>query len=276
MTVYQTAVKRMRCGPQFTMLRGQQGVWSARVSAPRLTINRSTVPLRTRVVERLRTAICEQRLPQGTRLVERQLCEMLGVSRTLVREALRQLEAEGLVVSVAHAGPSVAMLERNTVRSIYEVRAVLEALAGKLFVERATESDRRKLGEAFEALRLAWRNEDPAKALRATARFYDVLFAGARNEVIAFALRPLSGRIYLLRARSIAMPGRRQQSLDEMQAILEAAQGSDPERAWRCCLVHVQRAATYALQSFDGSTPTGPRKKKSLRNAKDTSSGKSG
>src|SRR5208282_2451097 len=103
-----------------------------------LLITRLPVPLRNRVVERLRVAIREQLLPEGSRLVERQLCEMLGVSRTLVREALRQLEAEGLVTIIPHRGPSVARLDRATVKGIYEVRGVLEALAGRLFVERAT------------------------------------------------------------------------------------------------------------------------------------------
>ena len=116
--------------------------------------------LRTQVVDRLRTAICDQRLPQGSRLIERQLCELLGVSRTLVREALRQLEAEGFVVGNPRTGPSVARLDRETVRGIYEVRAALEALAGKLFVERATEADRLRLREAFEVYQADGRSED--------------------------------------------------------------------------------------------------------------------
>jgi GntR family transcriptional regulator, trigonelline degradation regulator len=220
-----------------------------------LLVKRDATPLRTKVVERLRAAICMQRLPQGSRLVERELCQMMGVSRTSIREALRQLEAEGLVSSIAHRGPSVAVLDRDTAAGIYEVRAVLEALAGRLFVERAGPEDRQRLKAALAAMLRANEQGDITRGLRGTGQFYDALFAGARNEIIAAILRPLSGRIYLLRARSMSMPGRREESLREMEAILEAALASDPQAAWDACLQHVQNASAYALQSFDQEAP---------------------
>jgi GntR family transcriptional regulator, trigonelline degradation regulator len=216
-----------------------------------LLVKRDGVPLRTKVVERLRSAICEQHLPQGSRLIERELCEMLGVSRTLIREALRQLEAEGLVTIIAHRGPAVTVLNRDTTASIYEVRAVLEALAGRLFVERAGNEHKRRLKAALESMMDADRRDDAAGGLRGTAQFYEALLAGARNEVIATILRPLGGRIHLLRTRSLAMPGRRVESLREMQAILDAVLSSDPERAWKACLQHVENASFWALRSFD-------------------------
>ncbi|MEJ1979135.1 MAG: GntR family transcriptional regulator [Acetobacteraceae bacterium] len=223
-----------------------------------LRIERVTTTLRNQVVERLRWAICEQQFPPGARLIERQLCEMLGVSRTLIREALRELEAEGLVTSVPHRGPSVAVLDRETAKGIYEVRAVLEALAGRLFVERATGEDRRRLAKAAAALDRARERDDIAAQLGATARFYEILFAGARNDVIAATLRPLSGRIHMLRARSMARPGRRDESKREMDAILAATQSNDPQQAWDACLAHVQQAAARALQSFgeEAALPT--------------------
>jgi len=130
------------------------------------------------------------------------------------------------------------------------VRAMLEALAGRLFVERATDRDRSRLIDAFELLEQAWAEDDAYAALRATAQFYDVMFAGSGNEVIAATLRPLSGRIYLLRARNFSIPGRRLESIVEMRAILDAAQGSDPIVASWACLTHVQKAARYALGSL--------------------------
>ncbi len=222
-----------------------------------LLITRVPVPLRNQVVERLREAISEQRFPQGARLIERQLCEMLGVSRTLVREALRQLEAEGFVVILPHRGPSVAVLDRQTVRGIYEVRAVLEALAGELFVTRASEEDRQRLTVAIAAYRRAHERGDGAGGLQATARFYETLFAGAKNEIISATLRPLSGRIHLLRTRSLSMPGRREEGRQEMEAIFQAVMGRDPADAWRKCRLHVENAALYALMSFDREAEEG-------------------
>lgn len=216
-----------------------------------LLITRMPETLRTQVVNRLRNAICDQRLPQGSRLVERQLCELLGVSRTLVREALRQLEAEGFVVGNPRIGPSVARLDRTTVQGIYEVRAALEALAGKLFVERATEADRTRLREAFEVYQAACREEDPASGLQATVLFYDAIFAGARNEIVRATLRPLSGRISMLRARSLSIKGRRSVAQAEMRAIYRALQGKDPAKAWDCCWDHVINALACALLTFE-------------------------
>lgn len=220
-----------------------------------LLVKRDAVPLRNKVVERLRSAICDQRLPQGSRLIERELCEMLGVSRTLVREALRQLEAEGLVTMIAHRGPAVAVLDRNTAASIYEVRAVLEALAGRLFVERAGDEYKRRLKSAFAAMIDADKRDDAAGGLRGTANFYEALFAGAGNEVIAAILRPLAGRIHLLRTRSMSMPGRRAELMREMKAILDAVLSDDANAAWDACSRHVQNASSWALQSFDRELP---------------------
>jgi DNA-binding FadR family transcriptional regulator len=104
---------------------------------------------------------------------------------------------------------SQAVLDRATAKGIYEVRAVLEALAAELFVERATEEDRQQLQVAFAAGKRAVERGDIAGSLDEWVRFYDALFAGARNESIAVTLRPLMGRIYMLRARSLSMPDRR-------------------------------------------------------------------
>jgi DNA-binding GntR family transcriptional regulator len=223
-----------------------------------LLITRVPERLRTQVVDRLRWAICEQRFPQGSRLVERQLCDLLGVSRTLVREALRQLEAEGFVVANPRTGPSVASLDRETVRNIYEIRAVLEALAGELFVQRANAGHRAALTEAFRGWRATIEANDPAATLTMTAKFYDAICAGAQNEIISTTLRPLGGRIYLLRARSLSIAGRRAESKLEVETIYAALMGQDPSRAWQACRQHVINASAYALRTFetDASTPT--------------------
>jgi GntR family transcriptional regulator, trigonelline degradation regulator len=135
---------------------------------------------------------------------------------------------------------------------------VLEALAAELFVERATEEDRQRLQVAFAAGKRAVERGDIAGSLDEWVRFYEALFAGARNESIAVTLRPLMGRIYILRARSLSMPDRRAASMKELETIL----GRDPARAWETCRTHVRNAAVYALQSFDQET---------LRPAKPTS-----
>lgn len=207
--------------------------------------------LRHQVTDRLRSAIRDGRLPEGSRLVERPLCDMLGVSRTLVREALRQLEVEGYVVNRPRQGLAVAELDTLTVRGIYEVRAALEALGGSLFVKRATKAHRDRLRVSFAALGEAHDRADPAAIIEATATFYDAVFEGAQNEVIRSTLRPLGGRIQILRSRSLSVQGRRLESRGEMDAIHAALHGTDPDVAWRLCWDHVVKASTYALRTLE-------------------------
>jgi DNA-binding GntR family transcriptional regulator len=105
-------------------------------------VRREAAPLRSQVVDLLRRAIVGAEFAPGERLTERVLCERFAVSRTVVREALRQLESEGLVTTVPQRGPVVAVLSAADAASLYEVRALLEALAGRAFAERATPRQR--------------------------------------------------------------------------------------------------------------------------------------
>ena len=99
----------------------------ARAIAP---IERTSMTLRERAADVIRQAIIDHRLPPGTHLKERELCEMLGVSRTSVREALRHLETEQLISTVPHRGPVVVSLTADDARQLYQVRAVLEGRPG--------------------------------------------------------------------------------------------------------------------------------------------------
>ena len=101
-----------------------------------MSVSRPVGNLRTQVVEKLRQALIDGHFAPGVRLTERELCELLGVSRTLVREALRQLEAEGWVENVPYRGPTVAAISAEEARELYEIRAVLEGWAAQRCAER--------------------------------------------------------------------------------------------------------------------------------------------
>ena len=102
---------------------------SALAAIPKLA-----APLRQQVLDELRQSIIAGRLNPGERLIERELISMMGVSRTVIREALRQLESEGLVAIVPNKGPIVRTLTLEEARDLYAIRAVLEGLAARLFV----------------------------------------------------------------------------------------------------------------------------------------------
>src|SRR6202047_1311284 len=148
-----------------------------------LKIEAVSAPLRLQVVQTLRKAILQGRFAPGARLVEKDLCELMGVSRVSVREAFRQLESEGIIENIPNRGPVVATLSRAQVKDVYEVRQALEALAAKLFASNATEKQVEELSNATETLALVYRSGNVDEIVAAKDVFYGVLYSGCGNEV---------------------------------------------------------------------------------------------
>ncbi|MGE0715779.1 MAG: GntR family transcriptional regulator [Alphaproteobacteria bacterium] len=215
-------------------------------------VERIAAPLRHGVTERIRLAIAVGRFRAGERLPERGLCEMTGVSRTLVREALRQLESEGLIEVVPHRGPVVARLTVEQARGIYQVRAELEGLACSLFAEQATEAQRAALRGAFARLQASFDDADPLARLRAKNHFYDCLVDGSGNEALGMSLRMLNARVMLLRATSLRAPGRSRASIAELTRLMDALDSRDGSRARDAAVEHVRQAAAAAIGILAG------------------------
>ncbi|WP_213737279.1 GntR family transcriptional regulator [Bradyrhizobium sp. dw_411] len=212
-----------------------------------LRVVRSLVSLKKQVVESLRTAIFDRRFSPGDRLVERELCEMLDVSRTLLREALSQLEAEGVVQIIPHRGPIVAVYTAEDAKSIYEVRAALEEMAGRCFVERATEQECKALETAFAEMKRSCTSKLGADHLTVKTKFYAALTTGAHNPVLVEMLRLIHGRVSMLRATTLAQPGRLAASLAELGNIVKTIKARDAEAAARACRLHVENAGVIAI-----------------------------
>ncbi len=198
----------------------------------------------------LRQAIIDQRFPPGTRLVERELCELLGVSRTSVREALRHLESEQLIRTEPHKGPVVANLSMRDAEDLYHVRAALEGLAGELFTLRASERHIADLQRTAKQLVKLSPNTDPKRILEIVKRLYQILFDGAQNPVCANIVESLNSRISILRHKSLASPGRHQIMLEEVHKIVDAAKKRDPEQLKQALIDHVSGASQAALSQL--------------------------
>ena len=222
-----------------------------------LRVVRSLVSLKKQVVESLRAAIFDRRFSPGDRLVERELCEMLDVSRTLLREALSQLEAEGVVQIIPHRGPIVAVYSAEDAKSIYEVRAALEEMAGRCFVERATEQECKALETAFAEMKRSCTSKLGADHLTVKTKFYAALTTGAHNPVLVEMLRLIHGRVSMLRATTLAQPGRLAASLAELGNIVKTIKARDAEAAARACRLHVENAGVIAttILAEDSTTP---------------------
>ncbi|WP_426153189.1 GntR family transcriptional regulator [Pseudomonas sp. DC3000-4b1] len=210
-------------------------------------VNRNPVTLREIVLDKLRSAIMNFQLLPGDRLVERDLCDRLGVSRTSVREALRHLESEGLVEFADAKGPRVAIITLEDACDIYELRAALEGLIVQLFTLRAKARNIRALEKALSVNRQALEEGELAQVLDSVQGFYEVLMEGCGNQVAATQLRQLQARISYLRATSVSQENRRGASNHEMERMVEAIKSGDPQAAFQASVDHVHAAARVAL-----------------------------
>ncbi|EAR51831.1 GntR family transcriptional regulator [Oceanicola granulosus HTCC2516] len=214
-------------------------------------ISRTAAPLRQQVLKRVREEIVEGRLAPGMRLVESALCESYGVSRTVVREALRQLESEHLVNVVPNAGPIVAVLTEEEIRSIYVVRATLEALAGKLFAQHADANHCKALVKLGKRLDKEYRKGTVESREAIKAEFYERLLDGAQNRVLTEDLRAMHARIAIFRRFAFVDEARTEPSLRELETIIRAAAvDRDAQAAWNACEHHILLAGELAIHEY--------------------------
>jgi len=204
-------------------------------------------PLRRKISASLRDAMSSGALPPGTRLVEKDLCQDLGVSRTALREALRELEAEGLLERGTR-GVMVAGVTVEEARNVYAVRAALEGLVAEQFAKHAEEADFQALSDVVSAISRAYREQDFASIISQKDRFYEVLCIGARNHVVLDLLNRLNSKINRLRSLSRSDPDRGPQSLREIEAIVAALRSRNPDLSRAAAVAHVERAAAAALK----------------------------
>ncbi|HUC49762.1 MAG TPA: GntR family transcriptional regulator [Xanthobacteraceae bacterium] len=216
-------------------------------------------PLRRKIIAALRRAIEMGELKPGERLVEKDLCQELNVSRTSLREALRELQAEKLVVAVPR-GLIVAEISEEDAVNIYQVRAALEGLVAAQFARTANALDVERLKTALCRLEEAYRSKNFERILERKHEFYDAICFGARNAVVRDLLDHLSNRINQLRSISRENDKRWHASLVELKKLAGALFAHDPKAARAAAIKHVDAAARTALprRGGRGETPSKP------------------
>lgn len=213
-----------------------------------LKIDRSAKTLRELTLEKMREAIGSGHFKPGDRLVERTLCEQLDVSRSVVREVLRHLEAEGLVQSIPQQGPVVATLSADEAAQIYEIRALLEGHAAYTCAQKASPAAVEKLALLNDATQAAFREGDLHEVMARTTAFYEALFNEAGLTMAWEVVQSLNVRINRLRSMTISSSGRQEEAAAEMARIVKALQDKDAEGARRASEDHVRRVAQIAAQ----------------------------
>lgn len=217
-----------------------------------LRVGRVAAPLREQVVEVLREAILDFRLKPGQRLIERELIEQIGVSRTTIREVLRQLAAEGLVTTIPQKGAIVVVPSPEEAAELYDVRLVLEAAAVQRFVRNASPMHRAALRAAVDQMeRVSAEDDDDVRAvLRANDEFYEVLLEGAGNRAFHALLAGVQARVRVLRASSLSQPGRPAAAVAELREIVDAIEAGDAERAAAQTASHLELAEQAGLRAI--------------------------
>ncbi|OZM78912.1 GntR family transcriptional regulator [Pseudonocardia sp. MH-G8] len=213
-------------------------------------IIRQAAPLREQAVKAIRSHILDGTYRAGTRLKEKDLCERYEVSRTVIREALRQLESERLIRIEPNVGPVVSTVSRSEARDLYEARAALEATAAKFAAERATEEQLERLVATHDEIATGGDLALPA-VIELKNRFYERLAEASGNGVIADLFDNVQARISQLRHLTLGSPGRHARSVAELGAVVDAIRRRDPEAAYAASVLHVKAAEAVALAAFD-------------------------
>lgn len=207
-------------------------------------------PLREIVFETLREAIIQGRLKPGERLMEIQLAEEMGVSRTPVREAIRKLELEGFVVMVPRKGAYVAGISIKDIVDVFEVRAALEALAAGLAAERATPEELEDMERAVLQIYEVSNGQNLDSLVERDTRFHELIYKASRNQRLVQIITLLKEHFQRFRTTSLALPGRGKHAVEEHKNIVEAISERNVELASTLAREHIETAEQLFLNAM--------------------------
>lgn len=197
------------------------------------------LPLRDVVFNTLRQAILKGELKPGERLMEIQLANKLGVSRTPIREAIRKLELEGLVLMIPRKGAEVADITEKNMRDVLEVRKALEELAAHLACDRITDEQLAELKAASREFEHVLKADDVTKIAEADVKFHDVLYRATDNQRLLTMLSNLREQMYRFRVEYLKKEEFHPLLLEEHKKIIEAIESHDQDKVNSIIDLHI-------------------------------------
>lgn len=197
------------------------------------------LPLRDVVFNTLRQAILRGELKPGERLMEIQLANKLGVSRTPIREAIRKLELEGLVLMIPRKGAEVAEITEKSLRDVLEVRRALEELAVELVCEKITDEQIQDLKGAAEDFKASLKEGDITRIAEADVKFHDVIYMATDNQKLIQLLNNLREQMYRYRIEYLKKKECYPQLLEEHETIIQAIEEHDKKKATDITVQHI-------------------------------------
>ncbi|MBR3245081.1 MAG: GntR family transcriptional regulator [Parasporobacterium sp.] len=208
------------------------------------------IPLRDIVFKTLREAIITGDLQPGERLMEIKLANELGVSRTPVREAIRKLELEGLVIMTARKGAEVAPINEKDLKEVLEIRKALESLACELACKNIKDSDIRKLRTINGEISAAIESDDVDRITKKDVAFHETINEITDNRRLVQMLHQLKEHIYRYRFEYIKEMKNKKIIVDEHERIIDSLAAKDAERASREIKLHIEIQEKYILNTL--------------------------
>ena len=206
--------------------------------------NGANYSLGTRVFKQLQDDILNCKYEPGEILTEMRLSEELGVSRTPIREALKQLELEGLVESIPGKGIVVQGITDKDIEDIYTIRMMIEGLAARWAAEKITPKEIENLKEVLEFEEFyTLKGGATGNLLRIDSRFHDLVFKASKSRPLMHILSTFHHYVQSARSASFATPGRAQKAFEEHKAIMQAIINGEPELAEKLTTSHVKNAS---------------------------------
>lgn len=205
------------------------------------------LPLRDVVFNTLRDAILKGELEPGERLMEIQLAERLGVSRTPIREALRKLELEGLVNMVPRKGAEVADITEKSLRDVLEVRKALEELSVQLACEKITEEEIEELKRVAERFKDTLDDQDVTKIAEADVAFHDVIYTATDNQKLILLLNNLREQMYRYRVEYLKKEEAYPQLIAEHEELIDNISKRNKEEATRIMCEHIDNQVATVI-----------------------------
>lgn len=204
--------------------------------------------LRGRIFHQLQNDILNGRYQPGESLVEKKLSDELGVSRTPIREAIRQLELEGLVQSFPNRGVVVTGISAKDIEDIYTIRMMIEGLAARWAAEKITDVELSELKEAIEFEEFYTLKNDAEHLLKFDSRFHEIIFRACKSKPLMHTLSTFHHYVQKARCLSLRSPDRAKMVLEEHRAIYKAIMDRNPEMAEKLTIEHVRNASVNMMK----------------------------
>ena len=209
------------------------------------------LPLRDVVFQTLRNAILKGELQPGERLMEIQLAQRLGVSRTPVREAIRKLELEGLAIMIPRRGAIVADITVKDLEDVLEVRASLEELAARKACDYITEDQLRGLKKAAADFKKSVESERLLDCVEADMAFHEIIYAATGNKRLQQMLTNLREQMYRFRIEHLKEKNKRGQLVESHREILESLRRRDADAATRAIRSHIKAQEVIVMKKIE-------------------------